>query len=50
MIDAACDVLINIPSNTTARIQEMHELLGQMLCGGLEINLGLVEDDTAQAA
>ena len=25
-----------------ARIQEMHILLGQMLCGALEIELGLV--------
>ena len=27
---------------TTARIQEMHILLGQMLCGALERALGLV--------
>lgn len=39
-----CDILINVPSTTTARIQEMHITLGQMLCGALEINLGLVED------
>ena len=31
-----------VPSTTTARIQEMHITLGQMLCGGLEIELGLV--------
>ena len=30
-----------VPSATTARIQEMHILLGQMLCGALEIELGL---------
>ena len=29
------------PSDTTARIQEMHITLGQMLCGALEIELGL---------
>lgn len=36
-----CDILLNVPSLTTARIQEMHILLGQMLCGALEIELGL---------
>lgn len=34
------DVSLVVPSRTTARIQEMHILLGQMLCGGLEIALG----------
>ena len=34
--------LLIVPSNTTARIQEMHITLGQMLCGGLERELGLV--------
>ena len=38
-----CDVLLVIPSNTTARIQEMHITLGQMLCGALEKTLNLVE-------
>lgn len=37
-----CDVLLKIPSTTTARIQEMHITLGQMLCGALEQRLGLV--------
>jgi len=36
------DPLIVVPSDTTARIQEMHITLGQMLCGALEIELGLV--------
>jgi len=36
------DPLIIVPSTTTARIQEMHITLGQMLCGALEIELGLV--------
>ncbi len=36
------DPLIVVPSKTTARIQEMHITLGQMLCGALEIELGLV--------
>ncbi len=37
------DPLLIVPSRTTARIQEMHILLGQMLCAALEIELGLVE-------
>lgn len=36
------DPLLIVPSTTTARIQEMHILLGQMLCGALELELGLV--------
>ncbi|MCC6598487.1 MAG: D-sedoheptulose 7-phosphate isomerase [Alphaproteobacteria bacterium] len=36
-----CDILLIIPSSTTARIQEMHITLGQMLCGALEQRLGL---------
>jgi D-sedoheptulose 7-phosphate isomerase len=34
--------LLIVPSTTTARIQEMHITLGQMLCGALERALGLV--------
>jgi D-sedoheptulose 7-phosphate isomerase len=37
-----CDPLICVPSTVTARIQEMHIMLGQMLCGALERELGLV--------
>ena len=36
------DPLLRVPSKTTARIQEMHVTLGQMLCGALEKSLGLV--------
>jgi D-sedoheptulose 7-phosphate isomerase len=36
------DPLFLIPSNTTARIQEMHELLGHILCAEIEDRLGLV--------
>jgi D-sedoheptulose 7-phosphate isomerase len=36
------DPLLVVPSRTTARIQEMHILLGQMMCGALERELGLV--------
>jgi D-sedoheptulose 7-phosphate isomerase len=46
-----CDILLNVPSTVTARIQEMHITLGQMLCGSLEINLGLVpQEGPAKAA
>lgn len=41
MVGLADPILI-VPSKTTARIQEMHITLGQMLCGALEIRLGLV--------
>ncbi len=44
-----CDILLNVPSATTARIQEMHITLGQMLCGGLELNLGLVQEASKTA-
>lgn len=36
------DPLLVVPSEVTARIQEMHITLGQMLCGAIEIELGLV--------
>lgn len=36
-----CDIMLTVPSATTARIQEMHILLGHMLCGALEQRLGL---------
>lgn len=45
-----CDILVNVPSTTTARIQEMHITLGQMLCGALEVNLGLIALDAPQQA
>jgi D-sedoheptulose 7-phosphate isomerase len=37
-----CDVVINVPSEVTARIQEMHILIGHLLCKALEQSLGLV--------
>lgn len=36
-----CDRILIVPSDVTARIQEMHIVLGHMLCGGLEQKLGL---------
>lgn len=44
-----CDILLNVPSTTTARIQEMHITLGQMFCGALELNLGLVTETQPQS-
>ncbi len=44
------DHLLVVPSDTTARIQEMHIALGQMLCGALEIELGLVKAGPLKAA
>ncbi len=38
------DPILVVPSDTTARIQEMHIMLGQMLCGALERELGLAGD------
>lgn len=40
-LKTVADHLLVVPSDTTARIQEMHIMLGQMLCGALEIELGL---------
>lgn len=39
---ALCDTLLVVPSDITARIQEMHITLGQMLCAAIEQKLGLV--------
>ncbi len=41
LMPALCDEMLIVPSDITARIQEMHILLGHMLCGGLERKLGL---------
>lgn len=41
-LPGVADLLLVVPSMTTSRIQEMHITLGQMLCGALEIELGLV--------
>lgn len=38
---AMCDVSIVVPSHTTARIQEMHILIGHILIGQIEDRLGL---------
>jgi D-sedoheptulose 7-phosphate isomerase len=41
-LNGLADPLVVVPSRITARIQEMHILLGQMLCGALERELNLV--------
>ena len=41
-LPSVADPVLLVPSATTARIQEMHITLGQMLCGALERELGLV--------
>lgn len=38
------EICLVVPSRTTARIQEMHITLGQMMCGALERALGLATD------
>jgi len=38
-----CQEIIAIPAKNTSRIQEMHILIGQMLCNALEHNLGLAD-------
>jgi len=38
---ALADPILIVPSDDTARIQEMHILLGHLLCGALETELGL---------
>jgi D-sedoheptulose 7-phosphate isomerase len=40
----AAGLLVRVPSDNPARIQEMHIMLGQILCGALERRLGLVEE------
>jgi D-sedoheptulose 7-phosphate isomerase len=42
-LSGLADHLLVVPSDVTARIQEMHITLGQMLCGALEIELGLAK-------
>lgn len=39
------DLLLVVPSSTTSRIQEMHIMLGQMLCAALEYESGFGYED-----
>jgi D-sedoheptulose 7-phosphate isomerase len=43
-LGAHCDVVLAVPSIVTARIQEMHILLGHLFCSALEDELGLGGD------
>tara|TARA_B100001063_G_C16743310_1_gene546020 strand:+ start:186 stop:758 length:573 start_codon:yes stop_codon:yes gene_type:complete len=38
-----CNMSIVVPSEVTARIQEAHILIGHTICGGVEINMGVVK-------
>mgnify|MGYP001289514160 CR=1 FL=1 len=38
-----CEDIITIPAKNTSRIQEMHIMIGQMLCNSIEYRLGLAE-------
>ncbi len=40
-LHSRADPLLVVPSDVTARIQEMHITLGQMLCGAIENELGM---------
>ena len=41
---SVADPLLIVPTQVTARIQEMHIMLGQMLCNAVEIEMGLVPE------
>jgi D-sedoheptulose 7-phosphate isomerase len=41
-LKSLCDVALVVPSNSTARIQEMHILIGHTLCGAVEQTLKLL--------
>jgi len=41
-LPALCDAAILVPATVTARIQEMHIMIGHMLCKAVEQRLGLV--------
>lgn len=38
-IQQQCDYCLNIPSNNTARIQECHIMIGQIICGYVEMTI-----------
>ena len=40
-LEKLCSQIISIPASNTSRIQEMHIMLGQMLCNAIEYKLGL---------
>jgi D-sedoheptulose 7-phosphate isomerase len=40
-MDALCDFIFKMPSSDTPRIQELHILLGHIICQGIEETLFL---------
>ena len=40
-LEKYCDQVISVPADNTSRIQEMHIMLGQMLCNAIEFKLRL---------
>lgn len=40
-LEKICDQVISIPAKNTSRIQEMHIMIGQMLCNAIEFKLGI---------
>ena len=40
LVSGLCNEIISVPALNTSRIQEMHILVGQMLCNALEYKLG----------
>src|SRR5262245_57395002 len=42
-LDGQADPLLIVPSDVTARIQEMHLMIGHMLCEAIEVGLGYAE-------
>ena len=49
-LNGLADPMVVVPSKSTARIQEMHILLGQVLCGALEQKLGLAPIEPSASA
>ena len=43
-LDSKCDVSLVVPSDVTARIQEMHIVIGHLICALVEEHLGLDAD------
>ena len=43
-LDTKCDVSLVVPSDVTARIQEMHIVIGHLICALVEQHLGLGAD------
>ena len=43
-LDSKCDVSLVVPSDVTARIQEMHIVIGHLICALVEEHLGLGAD------